>query len=355
MKKKISILTFFFSHNYGAVLQAYAMSNLLINEGYEVEFIDLKTHSANIKPTFPKSVRDIFILYKFVSIKRFIKKHFPSVTKPIRSLTELNNYNFNSDLFLVGSDQVWGLNHTGKSYEAFFLNFVPDKIPKIAFAASFGVSEWGSEVNSKITDNVKSLLERFNYIGVREESGVDICTNVFNVQSKHVLDPTLLLGNFDQLIGDVKQKSHKTLFRYFIHQNIILNKEVDIITNLISKHSKIKKWNNIKYIKYKNPAQWLRTIASSEFIITDSFHVCCFSIMFRKPFLVYITKKSVSTRITSLLNELGLANRIVYNSNELNLNESWQLPIDFDKVYTKLEKMRLESFNELKMALSYIK
>jgi len=352
---KISILTFFFSHNYGAVLQAYAMSKLLMNEGYDVEFVDLRTHSANIKLSVPKSLRDLFLIYKYISIKLFIKRYLPSVSSPVKTLDELKKQSFNSDAFLVGSDQVWGLKHTGDSYKAFFFDFVPNEIPKIAFAASFGVSDWDNSLDNDKTEEIKLLLKRFSYIGVREKTGVEICRKTFNVEAKHVLDPTLLLGNFDSLTGKIKKKKEQEIFRYFIHQNSELNKEIDNVTKIVSSYSNINCYNNIKYIKYKNPRQWLRKIASSALIITDSFHVCCFSILFRKPFLVYITKKSVSTRITSLLNELGLTHRIVYNSNELTQNVAWQLPIDFDEVHSKLENMRLESLNELKTALSYIK
>jgi hypothetical protein len=355
MKKKISILTFFFSHNYGAVLQAYAMSQVLISEGYEVEFIDLRTHSANLKPTFPKSVRDIFILYKYISIKHFLKKYFPPKTKPIRNLEELKQYPFDSDLFLVGSDQVWGLKHIGDSYPAFFFDFVPNHIPKIAFAASFGISEWSNEISALTTNQIRLLLEKFNYIGVREQSGVDICKNLFNISANHVLDPTLLLGSFDTLIGNIASKPTAKLFRYFINQNQALNKEIDTLTKSVVQNIKLTKWNDIRNIKYKNPAQWLKLIATSSFVLTDSFHVCCFSIMFRKPFIIFITKNSVSTRITELLNELGLSDRIIYNSNELSLYEIYKHPIDFDMVHSKLQKIRLESISELRKALKCLK
>jgi len=354
MKKKISILTFFLSQNYGAVLQAYAMSRLLSGLGYDVEFINLKTHKATLKWIFPKSVRDIFLLYKYITINAFVRRYFPAVSKPIYSLKELKIMHFNADLFLVGSDQVWSLKHSENSYRAFFFDFVPNSIPKVAFAASFGESEWDISIDKTITADVKSLLQRFDYIGVREKTGVAICQNTFQVPATHVLDPTLLLKDFSELTGKVTDTDQSVLFRYFIHQNAEINTQISKISDLIIDNFHFKHWNDIRNIKYKNPASWLKMIAGASFVITDSFHVCCFSILYRKPFVVYITKKSVATRMISLMEDLGISDRIFYDYKQMEDAAAWKNPIDYERVFDKLDKMRTDSLAELQKALSIL-
>ena len=93
--------------------------------------------------------------------------------------------------------------------------------------------------------------------------------------------------------------------------------------------------------------RWLRGFYDAKFVVTDSFHACVFSILFRKPFVVVANKERGISRIESLLDYFGLMNRIVNNASEaLNLSD-----IDYDAVYEKLENTRVESMVFLKNAL----
>src|SRR5690606_28300563 len=121
--------------------------------------------------------------------------------------------------FIVGSDQVWRPKmyvNSEDSY-AYFLEFVPDYVPRISYAASFGVDKWERKANDKLTERVKESLKRFSSISVREESGVSICRDYFGVASTHVLDPTLLVGRnyFEDIIKDENFGAVKAGIAYY--------------------------------------------------------------------------------------------------------------------------------------------
>ena len=93
--------------------------------------------------------------------------------------------------------------------------------------------------------------------------------------------------------------------------------------------------------------KWLRGFYDAEFVITDSFHACVFSILFKKQFVVVGNKERGLSRIESLLQCFGIENRIVEDSVQV-----MRLPlIDYDKVYVKLEKYRKKSLEFLNVAL----
>ena len=109
------------------------------------------------------------------------------------------------DLVIVGSDQVFRYEFVRSQTEIFFLGFLPDRCRRVAYAASFAVNHWEGIDNRDLTARVAELLCKFSAISVRENSGVDICRDVFGVDSSHVLDPTLLIGRdyFDSIVDEV--------------------------------------------------------------------------------------------------------------------------------------------------------
>lgn len=94
--------------------------------------------------------------------------------------------------------------------------------------------------------------------------------------------------------------------------------------------------------------QWLRDFANAKFVITDSFHACVFSIMFKKQFLVVVNKDRGIARINSLLGYFGLEDRVVSNASIMKNLKA----IDYDVLYKKLDVMRQTSMDFLRKALS---
>ena len=132
-----------------------------------------------------------------------------NLTSKYKNFEELKNLNNKFDIFIVGSDQVWrGIELFGKKNHYFF-DFVNNDKKKIAYAASFGVDHW--EGDEKLTKKIKPLIKKFNYISVREESGINICEKIFEIDNAVcVLDPTLIIDrqDYQSILDDWKDRNH---------------------------------------------------------------------------------------------------------------------------------------------------
>ena len=129
--------------------------------------------------------------------KSFIDKylHVIDVNVPITE-NSINDYNF--DGYIVGSDQVWRPRYCKKTLMNNFLDFTNGiNVKRLSYAASFGVDSW--EFTKDETTKCAELIKTFNAISVREASAVDLCKQYLGVESKQVLDPTLLLSSEDYI------------------------------------------------------------------------------------------------------------------------------------------------------------
>ena len=95
--------------------------------------------------------------------------------------------------------------------------------------------------------------------------------------------------------------------------------------------------------------QWLRGFMDADMVVTDSFHACVFSIIFNKPFVVVGNNKRGNTRFDSLLKTFGLADRFLYDINDI---ERMNSTIDWDSVNAIIEELRNLSLNFIKLNLS---
>ena len=68
--------------------------------------------------------------------------------------------------------------------------------------------------------------------------------------------------------------------------------------------------------------QWLRSFDDAEFVLTDSFHGCVFSIIFRKQFLAVGNKKRGLSRFDSLLTLFSLQDRLILSPDKYKNNLS---------------------------------
>ena len=95
--------------------------------------------------------------------------------------------------------------------------------------------------------------------------------------------------------------------------------------------------------------QWLAAFRDAEFVITDSFHACVFSIIFHKPFIVIGNKQRGYARFLSLLQAFGLQRNLITSVKDYNPDVDYSIPIS---TYSKLDEWRKLSFNFLEKYLS---
>ena len=347
---KIGIVTLPLHFNYGGILQAYALQEVLKELGH-TSFI-LKPSIKSIK-TYIKA-----ILYNRSDISQFVNKYikFDNLNEPFR-LSELHLKKY--DALIVGSDQVWRF-WPGTEAERevnisrYFLNTIGNgKIRKIAYAASFGIDYL--DLTESENNLIKKLVKNFAAVSVREQSGLPLCFKYLEREDAClVLDPTMLLteNNYSNLIKKSPFKStNKHCFVYLLDYEDIKNQKTVkalLPTNSEVLYAKVERNPLKRYLKSDLTIQdWLSSIYNSDIIITDSFHGCVFSILFHKDFYVMKNDFGGNTRINSLLSLFGLENRLIKKGSISEAN-----PIDWTFVEEKLQLMRNFSLDYLNKALS---
>lgn len=369
---RIGVLTLQLHNNFGGILQAYALQKVLKDFGHNVVLID-KSRYVSLGPWYKKYPiyikRSInkFIFGKNIIVRadieqnRFLKtiaKYTePFIEKYIRRVYTKDFSNIRGkdfDALIVGSDQIWRPKYFFSKIENAYLDFAREwKIKRIAYAASFGTEEW--EYTEEQTNNCAALLKNFNAVSVRESSAVQLCSDNFGVKAEHVLDPTMLLLKEDyiKLFKDYNAtQSDGNLFCYILDEG----EEKKSIIDCVAKEKGLKPFYvNSRYEDLDAPLEeriqqpvekWLRAFYDAEFVITDSFHACVFSIIFNKPFIVYGNKERGLARFNSLLSIFKLEERIV--STEKEALKALSTPVDWNKVNLIHEQWKEKSISFLK-------
>ncbi|WP_318468958.1 polysaccharide pyruvyl transferase family protein [Photobacterium leiognathi] len=367
MKKNVGIINFHYSkHNYGAVLQAAALSHVIENHSIDVEHINYIPKASY--PSFIGRVKELLLTLftKLYIIKLIYKKplatnynvfeNFRNKWLRVSSYTYMNKIElYKSNLpythVIVGSDQVWRVSYTVDNALVYFLDFCDSKIKKISYAASFGIDKWE---DSEYTEDARLLLQKFDSISVREHSGINICKQEFGVDAIHVLDPTLLAGKdfFEKIISSAN--SNKNITNKIVYYKLDVDNEfkmqVENISNILKCDNENIYYKNIFYgYKYNTVYEWLAKISSAELIITDSFHCICLSILFNKEFVCISNKFRGNSRLDSLFEQLGITGHVFNEDSEQSLSDfvSNMEKINYSDVNQRLGELRKSSMKFL--------
>lgn len=378
---KLGILTLVPYDNYGGILQGYALQTVLERMGHDVtimrtklyNWVSLKNKILRfvwwVKDRYVKRKAGISCLvpgtyldYRVARIKPFIDKHI-HFTREFSSTSDLYRFQDKSqyDGFVVGSDQTWRPCLSPDLYHM-FCDFLPASSHKlrIAYAASFGVDT--NEFSDVQLGICKPLIKKFQAISVREESGVKLCKDMFGVEAKHVLDPTMLLNKEDylELIKDYRpQNEHVDLMQYmffFNHEeNAIIAKTSSLLNmkpvNLMTKYflNQVQDKSQLPDAQFLPVEEWISAYSRAKFVLTDSFHGTVFCIIFNVPFLC-VSPVAIA-RFKSLLKVYGLEDRLVMKESEVT-KDLLEKPIDWEKVNSVREVLKKQSLDFLKKSLS---
>ena len=261
---------------------------------------------------------------------------------------------FGIDTLIVGSDQVWRLDYLHEAARAdFFFGFAPSPtVRKISYAASFGHGHWAFPEH---TAQIKPLLARFDAVSVREASGVEICAREFGRHdARHVLDPTLLIDPsfYETIAAPAGRKSGKTLLSYVLDTGADPSLVSCELLAALGPDYAVRPLTLDVGTPAPDVPGWLRAFMDADFVVTDSFHGMVFSIIFRKNFIAVMNRNRGAERFTSLLDQLGLRDRLVGDPAPDLLHRLARTPIDFEPVARKLEELRAASAAFLRQALA---
>lgn len=344
---------------YGGALQCYALQRVLRSMGHEVHVINRKWgefKSENRKLAISDLKQKLHNTIVSDPFLRFYKRNY-SFTEAVCSEKNLENLGTkkNFDIIIVGSDQPWNPDCIKTMGYYFYLDWVSPEVKKYAYAVSYG-KDYFPATEEEIKA-IKAILETYKAISVREKSGIVISKNLFGIDAKQCLDPTLLLtGNdYASLIVD-KQLSQDYICEFFLDPTLEKYQFVSVIAE--TEHLKIvdnnppMPKNKIQryFYRRRSISQWLRNIRDSKYVITDSFHGTVFSLLFHKRFISINNKKRGAARFESLLSMTGLLDHL-QDIDNVAMEATYSIlreDIDYDKVDAVLSGLKQTSLSFLK-------
>lgn len=363
---KLGLLTFHTAANFGAALQAYALQEFLVSEGYEAEYIDYQNSHRRMIYDMPFHIKENIksgkvveaLLYTLgapvmkmrkIKFEKFDKEYLQLSGRTYYTKEQLEAVNDKYDMFIVGSDQVWHSSNNGAD-TSYMLSFVKDESKTISYASSFGLSE----VPEFIKNDYAQSLKRIAHLSTREQTGVNIIKNLTGRDAKLVLDPVFLLKREQwQKLADRNAIGGKYLFSYTNRKNQ-MDKFLGTGYDMQGmKHHKLSRFTGVKdflspsvKVKYDmSPTEFLANIDSAQMVVSASFHCICFSIIMNKPFVCFLTgNEGKDERLKTLLTHFGLMGRVYHEGMTL---AEVQKEIDWQKVNSVMEEKRKDSIDFL--------
>jgi hypothetical protein len=353
---KIGILTFQRVANYGAILQAYALFNVLKMTGHDVELIDYSTdRTCNlIQKHLYSNPYFAFNAVKEWRMNNFSRKYMKLTARKYRTSEELKKYAQNFDLIICGSDEIWNIQLPFQNYDFnYFLDFATPNVSKISYAASFGYTS-SDNIGENIV-RISQLLQSFSAISVRDENSLQLVRSC-KISAVKVLDPTFLCEYSKILSLPVVKRKYLLIYAHLSREEQSYAKKIATYLGLdlvaIGYPCRIADYNHLAV----SPAEWLGYFAEAAYVISDFYHGVIFSIIFKKPFSTFV-RDPKSNKIGDILRELNAEDRIL-SPLQMSLDlKDLELKIDLNLMkinldYPKLEQMVHDSNQYLDRALS---
>ena len=353
-KLKVGFLTTHRCDNYGSVLQSFAFQTKLIEWGYDVELIDfyhkentirgqlesLKTKSMAVKNPIIYLIAYVVFGISYIKRKmvfnRYRNNNLKMTERTYSAAEEISENDPKEDIYCLGSDQT--LNGI-RRLEIF--DNISNPMIKVSYASSFGRSIFSEDELKRM----KRSLVDFQLLSCREKTGLEIMNHM---QIKNVnwnIDPAFLMT------ADEWRKHMKAKYTggYIAIYNLHHDRRIEKLQKVLSRCYHLPVYNicNLwfefyrygKFIYLPSVENFLGIIDRSEYIITDSFHVTVFSVLFHKKFLV-IRPEGVESRIESLMDLLDLKERMVDWSNEGDYLPIMDKDIDYLRIDQIIEEER---------------
>lgn len=385
--RKVGIITTYqsFRSNYGAVLQAFALSRQLDILGYDAQIMPYISESevCRIASQQPKEsfigkwlrrarhifnfkrVKNYFMLRKqetlMKAFDKFNQAHLPLYREKTIGVQDLTSIAADFYAFISGSDQVWSTKLQGNCCDkGMFLKFVPENVKRIAYAPSMGSRCSGNEVENDIRNSVSN----YNAVSLREQDGADYLYEIMGNRYPVVLDPTLLLppSEYECLVKkpDGIPDKYILVYRFGRMEHTLaciselakaLNLPViELPSSFVSLEDRLKKRYDI------GPDKFLWLIRHASLVCTDSYHATIFSIISHTPFLTFFriepsrADTNMNARVLELLGMTGLSGRLVYPGQTPDMDEVFK--VDFDTADKRIAEKRTDSLAYLENVLN---
>lgn len=367
----VNVITRHAPTNYGSLLQAIATQRVIMNLGHECRIINYipkcetgvrmaitqleqktKWRRNPIKKAIYLMVAEpetLLMDRKFLAMRKKYLLMGPccATTGELKKLYAEKK----DEVFLTGSDQVWGPISTGHYDPTYFLDFVPKSSRKLAFAASFGKAIFDEQTLKEYG----VLLKKYDSLAVRENVAVELLKKM-DISAKQVLDPTLLMDAdaWSEYVKPMK-KPEKYVLVYQIHANSDLDhyavkfaEKAELPLLRVSPLLHQAKRSG-KFVYCPDISGFLDLVKNAAYMVTDSFHGTAFAINFNTQFVEVLPNTGTSSRNQSILKLTGLTDRIVRDLNDFSYIDQ---EIDFKEANEKIGISRIESIRILEEMLA---
>ena len=326
---KLGVVTIHNVSNYGAVLQSYALKEV-IKEKHDVRIIDFDNRHVSKSLDL---IRFSFSFHGLLGLGKDLCRLIPrrkvleKFNRFFSSKMDLSNFNKESnstfDGFISGSDQIWNpacITSTNKFIPEYFLAFANAEQFKVSYASSCGAYEFS---RTELTQ-LQNYLKTYKSLAVREAGTCEMIREKLGLDVDHVLDPTLLLTKEQWLsrLGDNNYRKGRYVLLYVIKNTPLLKEVVKYfkaqlnIKVILVEQGLYFSSDIDEHIRDAGPEDFISLFNNAEYVITDSFHGTTFSLIFNKQFLTVSPGRNIN-RIESLLAKLNLKERIVYSVDEV--------------------------------------
>lgn len=369
---KIGIITWFTGPNYGTNLQAIALQYYLRSRGYEVNLINYEVSPVIVTKSKKSFIRKALYQPKKYAIKFALNRYKPQIierdkklrnsittkcilTSKIKTTDELVKICNGFDLLICGSDQIWNPNWYDKFY---FADYAGITTNRISYAPSMGVNA----IPDSLVAEIQHGLKQFKAVSVREEKAAELLSPYLTDKPQVVVDPTLLLTSEEWLdiFPEDTYEGNDYVFAFLLNDE---KKHLEAIKNF----AKILKCKLI-LVPYKGATylqnadiradagleDMLNLIRNAKYVITDSFHITVFSIIYRKQFYTFQRFKedeftSQNVRVTNLLRMVDLCERLIpYQSTKIDILDDIRYDGHIEKLNIEIEKSKEFLKNSIK-------
>ncbi|PER36575.1 hypothetical protein COL26_33965 [Bacillus thuringiensis] len=357
-RKKLYIITFNFSTNFGTALQQFSLYHYLKTQGYVVEVADYRPESMKNRLYWTRLVRksassfvNNIIVSPVLGIRKYkffqFDKKYVTFSKRCNSVEELAILP-DAAAFICGSDQIWNPDITEGLDSGYFAEF-PTHARKISYAGSVGKDVLDKTLLKELAKKVNQM----DKISVREE---DLYKHLYPILKRpitQVLDPVFLTskGVYKEIMKPVKKRGYVLIYAMSntdecVRRGKELAKRQGLKTVFIKA---IRKNGTDEIIYAPSPDEFLGWMNQADYVVTSSFHGVAFSLIFEKQFYCVLSSEKRSSRLYSLLNLAGIPDRIVTNERGMIDNV-----IDYNEVNPRIEAERSDSKTFLNQALNGI-
>lgn len=339
--KRIGILTYHFSENFGALMQAYGLRQWLVEQGHRAEFVNYHPRYVEEGGDFERLLspsafrRNLKVAYLRLSTlqrrlfgSRLQAEQFENFRRDVldvtgpRLFTQADVEAFFAtqterfDMLVCGSDQIWNPSSQKGLDPVYFLAMRDAaKARRVSYAPSFGKGS----LDPAFDDEVRRFVLGIDGLSVREESGVEIVERITGRKAECVPDPTILLGDFSGLLNRAEPVGAGHVFCYALRtgdgiREVATKVSETIRAPIVSPYNVHRRWREIGKTVYPSPAGWVAMIDRASFVVTNSFHGTVLSILLKKPFLTVGlpgAKGGLNERVRNLLGQVDMMDRFV--------------------------------------------